>query len=63
MIFGTSALNRVYDFKQVCPGPVLDRVWLQVVKHLEIRNQRCLSVVIFINNALRQLTFSFICPK
>ena len=29
MVFGPSALNRVYDFKQVCPGPVLDRVWLQ----------------------------------
>ena len=29
MVFGLSALNRVYNFKRVCPGPVLDRVWLQ----------------------------------
>ena len=29
MGFGLSALNRVYNFKQVCPGTVLDRVWLQ----------------------------------
>ena len=29
MIFGPSVLNRVYNFKRVCPGPVLDRVWLQ----------------------------------
>ena len=27
--FCLSALNRVYNFKRVCPGPVLDRVWLQ----------------------------------
>lgn len=27
--FGLSALNRVYNFKRVCPGSVLDRVWLQ----------------------------------
>ena len=29
MVFGVSVLNRVYNFKPVCPGPVLDRVWLQ----------------------------------
>ena len=29
MVFGLSALNRVYNFKRVCPGPILDRVWLQ----------------------------------
>ena len=29
MVFGPSVLNRVYNFKRVCPGPVLDRVWLQ----------------------------------
>ena len=28
-VFGLSALNRVYNFKRGCPGPVLDRVWLQ----------------------------------
>ena len=25
----SSALNRVYNFERVCPGPVLDRVWSQ----------------------------------
>ena len=30
MVFGPSALNRVYNYKRVCPGPVLDRVWLEV---------------------------------
>ena len=25
MVFGVSVLNRVYNFKPVCPGPVLDR--------------------------------------
>ena len=29
MVFGSSVLNRVYNFKRVCPGPVLDGVWLQ----------------------------------
>ena len=29
MVFGLSVLHRVYNFKRVCPGPVLDRVWLQ----------------------------------
>ena len=29
MVVGRSALNRVYNFKRVCPGPALDRVWLQ----------------------------------
>ena len=29
MVFGPSALNKVYNFKRVCPGPILDRVWLQ----------------------------------
>ena len=29
MVFGLSSLNRVYNFKRVCPGSVLDRVWLQ----------------------------------
>ena len=29
MVFGVSVLNRAYNFKPVCPGPVLDRVWLQ----------------------------------
>ena len=30
----TSALNRVYNFKRVCPGPVLDRVWLQYCRRV-----------------------------
>ena len=29
MIFGPSALNRACNFKRICRGPVLDRVWLQ----------------------------------
>ena len=29
MVFGPSVLNRVYNFKRFCPGPVLDRVSLQ----------------------------------
>ena len=29
MVFALSALNRVNNFKRVCPGRVLDRVWLQ----------------------------------
>ena len=29
MVFGLSALNRVYNFKRGCPGPVLDRAWWQ----------------------------------
>ena len=28
-VFGVSVLNRVYNFKRICPGPVLDREWLQ----------------------------------
>ena len=28
MVFGLSTLNRVYNFKRVCPGSVLDRILL-----------------------------------
>ena len=60
MVFGSSTLNRVYNFKRVCPGPVLDRIWLQakaVVEYLAIRNQKCYSAFILMNNASRQLSF------
>ena len=49
MVFGPSALNRVYNFKRVCPGPVLDRG----VECLERRY----SAFILVNNASRQLSF------
>ena len=31
MVFGVSALTKVYNFKRVCKGPVLDRVWLRLL--------------------------------
>ena len=35
MVFGPSALNRVYNFKRVtCPGLVLERAWLQDCRRL-----------------------------
>ena len=49
--FSPSALNRVYNFKRISPGRILDRVCLA------IRNQRCLSVFILVNNASRKLSF------
>ena len=59
MVFDVSALNRVYNFKLVRPGSVLDRVWLQdcPLVHLAIRNQRRKSVFILVNNASCQLSF------
>ena len=49
MVFGPSALNRVYNFKRVCPGPILDRVigCRTVLECLAIQNQRSLSVIYF----------------
>ena len=53
MVFGPSALNRVYNFKQVCPGPVLDRVWLQDCRPV-FGNPKSET---FVNNPSRQLSF------
>ena len=59
MVFGVSVLNRVYNFKPVCPGPVLDRVWLQDCRLVfgNPKSETLDSVFILVNNASRQLSF------
>ena len=54
MVFGLSSLNRVYNFKRVCPGSVLDRVWLQDCR-LVFGNPK--SVFVLMNNDSRLLSF------
>ena len=48
MVFGLSALNRLYNFKRVFPGPIRDRVWLQDCRRVYPKS---------VNNASRQLNF------
>ena len=59
MVFGVSVLNRVYNLKPVCPGPVLDRVWLQdcCLVFGNPKSETLVSVFILVNNASRQLSF------
>ena len=55
MVFGRSALNKVYNFKRVCPGPVLDMVWLQDCRRVFGNPKTETFVFILVNNASRQL--------
>ena len=60
MVLGPSALNRVYNFKRVCPGPVLDRVWLQDCRRVfgNPKSETFVCACLFlVNTASRQLRF------
>ena len=47
MVFGPSFLNRVYNFKRVFPGPVLDRVWLEDCRRVFGNPKSLLGNVLF----------------